>query len=48
MYLYWICRIWLLTYRGKMNQDPVLFLVKDPMIYAVGIMALTFVVLGYM
>jgi len=27
--LYWISRIWLLTHRGQMHDDPVVFAVKD-------------------
>jgi len=27
--LYWISRVWLLTDRGQMNSDPILFAVKD-------------------
>lgn len=27
--LYWISRIWLLTHRGKMSEDPVYFAAKD-------------------
>ncbi|HEX7070086.1 MAG TPA: hypothetical protein VF190_04745, partial [Rhodothermales bacterium] len=34
--LYWITRIWLLAHRGKLQQDPLLFTVRDPASYAVG------------
>jgi 4-hydroxybenzoate polyprenyltransferase len=27
--LYWICRIWLLTARGQMHEDPVVFALRD-------------------
>ncbi len=27
--LYWISRIWILTHRGEMNEDPVVFAIKD-------------------
>ena len=27
--LYWISRIWMLTWRGEMNEDPILFAAKD-------------------
>ncbi len=37
--LYWISRVWLLTHRGEMNQDPVLFAVKDRASYVVGAIA---------
>ena len=33
--LYWVSRIWLLAHRGLVNEDPVLFAVKDPQSYAI-------------
>jgi hypothetical protein len=27
--LYWVSRIWMLTSRGEMDEDPVLFAAKD-------------------
>ncbi len=27
--LYWISRAWLIAHRGKMNEDPILFAIKD-------------------
>lgn len=33
--LYWITRIWLLTWRGKMQDDPLVFAAKDPQTYVV-------------
>ncbi len=38
--LYWISRVWLLAHRGQMHDDPVLFAVKDPTSYIIGILAL--------
>ena len=37
---YWIGRIWLITGRGRMNEDPVLFALSDPPSYAVGVLSL--------
>jgi 4-hydroxybenzoate polyprenyltransferase/phosphoserine phosphatase len=34
--LYWVSRVWLLAHRGQMNNDPVLFAVKDPVSYVIG------------
>lgn len=34
--LYWITRIWLLAHRGKMDDDPILFAIKDPWSYVIG------------
>lgn len=33
--LYWITRAWMLTYREKMEDDPVVFAVRDPKSYIV-------------
>jgi 4-hydroxybenzoate polyprenyltransferase len=35
--LYWITRVWLLAYRGQMDEDPILFTVKDWPSYLVGV-----------
>lgn len=32
--LYWLVRIWLLTLRGRMEYDPLLFALRDPASYA--------------
>jgi len=34
--LYWISRVWLLTQRGKMRSDPIIFAMKDKSSYGVG------------
>lgn len=34
--LYWITRIWMLTHRGLMHDDPVIFAVKDRISLCVG------------
>jgi 4-hydroxybenzoate polyprenyltransferase len=33
--LYWISRVWLLTQRGRMHDDPLLFALRDPVSLAV-------------
>lgn len=35
--LYWITRVWLLANRGQMDEDPILFTVKDWPSYLVGV-----------
>lgn len=35
--LYWISRMWLLTFRGLMNEDPVLFAIHDRTSYVVAL-----------
>jgi hypothetical protein len=34
--LLWITRIWLLTHRGRMNDDPVVFAMRDRPSLAMG------------
>jgi 4-hydroxybenzoate polyprenyltransferase len=36
--LYWITRVWLLAHRGEMHEDPIVFTVKDPASYIVGVL----------
>lgn len=36
--LYWITRIWFLAHRDEMHDDPIIFTVRDPISYAVGIL----------
>lgn len=38
--LYWISRVWLLTRRGEMHEDPVVFAIKDNRSHWLGIMVL--------
>jgi 4-hydroxybenzoate polyprenyltransferase len=41
--LYWISRVWLLAARDSLNEDPVVFALKDRTSYIVGAMAALFV-----
>lgn len=36
--LYWITRIWMVTHRGWMNEDPVVFAIKDRNSWLVGVL----------
>jgi 4-hydroxybenzoate polyprenyltransferase len=38
--LYWISRVWILTRRGQMHDDPVIFAIKDRKSYLLGVIAL--------
>jgi 4-hydroxybenzoate polyprenyltransferase len=38
--LYWIVRVWFLTLRGRLHEDPVVFALKDRASYVVAAMAL--------
>lgn len=38
--LYWVSYMWLIAHRGKMNEDPVLFAIRDKNSYAVGVICL--------
>jgi hypothetical protein len=35
--LYWISRLWIMAYRGTMNEDPVLFALRDRISYLVAV-----------
>jgi len=38
--LYWVCRVWLLTTRGRMHDDPILFALRDrTSLMIIGLMA---------
>jgi hypothetical protein len=37
VFLYWISRIWHLSVRGKMTDDPIVFTGKDKVSYVVGL-----------
>ncbi len=37
--LYWVSRIWILTGRGQVHEDPIVFAVKDRMSYLTGLLA---------
>jgi len=38
--LFWISRLWFITNRGQMNEDPVIFATRDPVSYLVGLIML--------
>jgi len=44
--LYWLTRVWFLAHRERLSHDPVLFAVRDPVSYAVGLVAVMLVVLA--
>lgn len=44
--LYWISRVWLLTMRGRMHHDPVVFALRDRASLLVGTLALVVVALS--
>ena len=37
--MYWISRVWVLAFRGRMHSDPVLFALTDKVSYLVGLLA---------
>ena len=42
--LYWVSRAWLITHRGQMHDDPVIFALKDRPSWAIlGLVALAFI-----
>ncbi|MBU6181001.1 MAG: UbiA family prenyltransferase, partial [Verrucomicrobia bacterium] len=44
--LYWICRIWLITHRGLMHDDPVVFALKDRVTWLIALAGLGCVLLA--
>ncbi len=38
--LYWVSRVWMLAHRGRMHEDPIVFALKDPISYLVGLLTL--------
>lgn len=42
--LYWITRVWLLAYRGAMHDDPIVFTVRDPVSYALGLVVAAIII----
>lgn len=44
--LYWLCRMWLLTHRGQMHDDPVFFAARDKASYAVAALMLLVMILA--
>ncbi|MCI0570587.1 MAG: UbiA family prenyltransferase [Myxococcaceae bacterium] len=37
--LYWVSRIWLLAHRGKVDEDPLVFAMRDPVSFGMGVLA---------
>ena len=37
--LYWISRIWMETHRGNMNDDPLVYALKDRVSLVTGVVA---------
>ncbi|MBX9806022.1 MAG: UbiA family prenyltransferase, partial [Alphaproteobacteria bacterium] len=44
--LFWKLRLWLIATRGNMNQDPVIFALRDPVSYIIGGLVILFGVLA--
>lgn len=44
--LYWIGRIWFLTVRGELSDDPVIFAVKDKVSYLVAVIIVSLILLS--
>lgn len=44
--LYWISRMWMFAFRGQMNDDPIVFAIKDRMSFAVIAMCVASVILA--
>jgi 4-hydroxybenzoate polyprenyltransferase len=44
--LYWISSIWLVTWRGQLDDDPIVYALKDKASYIIGILVLLVLVLA--
>ena len=44
VFVYWIARVWLVSFRGNMNEDPVLFASRDQVSYIAGFVILVLAV----
>ncbi|MGI6525754.1 MAG: UbiA family prenyltransferase [Bdellovibrionota bacterium] len=44
--LYWIARVWILTHRGEMNQDPIIFAMYDKISYFIAIFSVVILFLA--
>lgn len=44
--LYWITRIWILAHRRQVDDDPIVFAVRDPMSYLVGLLVALLAILA--
>ncbi len=44
--LYWISRVWLITHRGEMHDDPIVFALKDPVSRAIAVIAAIVILLA--
>jgi hypothetical protein len=37
--LYWVGRVWVLAHRGLVNEDPLVFALRDRVSYGVGLVS---------
>jgi 4-hydroxybenzoate polyprenyltransferase len=41
--LYWVSRLWLLAHRGDLNEDPIVFAVRDEISYLIGFLVIAII-----
>ena len=46
LFLFWICRMWLISSREKMTDDPIVFALKDFTSYFIFILTVIFIFLA--
>jgi 4-hydroxybenzoate polyprenyltransferase len=44
--LFWQVRLWMLTVRGRMRDDPILFTIRDPTTWLIGLAAMALIVIA--
>jgi len=45
--IYWVLRVWLLTFRDKIHDDPIVFALRDPVSHLVAFLGLAVIMLAH-
>jgi 4-hydroxybenzoate polyprenyltransferase/phosphoserine phosphatase len=46
LFLYWLSRVWIIAHRGELNEDPIIFAIKDKVSYLTGAIGAIILVLA--
>ncbi|HEX6065867.1 MAG TPA: UbiA family prenyltransferase [Longimicrobiales bacterium] len=46
IFLYWVSRLWLFGHRGKVQDDPIVFAIKDPASYVIAVLVMATMVIA--
>ena len=48
LFIYWVTRIWLIANRGQLNEDPIIFAIKDKSSYIIALcLAIVLIIAKY-